>query len=268
MFQFFRKIILTVLFAAVATQASARFIQPDWLDPTQPGVGTDRYAYSGNDPINNFDPGGNQAISAVLQDQDERDSIHEDNARIHDGLAGQLLSDGYEEDDPLVQLQRQQAEYERSRIGVTGLQLGMEDAAIVVVPYAATKLLGSVAGGLVGKAAPEVVPATVSQTTRVGRWMSQTEYNSLVTSGRVVESASGLTHVANPAATATFVRQAPTGSLYVEFDVSTSVLRPSGSGVSTIITPNSNAAIRLEALGRPVPSLSPTVFNIEVLGIK
>jgi RHS repeat-associated protein len=36
-----------------------RFIQPDWLDPNQPGVGTNRYAYANNDPINLSDPSGN-----------------------------------------------------------------------------------------------------------------------------------------------------------------------------------------------------------------
>ncbi len=40
------------------------FIQPDWLDPTQPGVGTNRYAYSFNDPINQKDPSGN-AIETI-----------------------------------------------------------------------------------------------------------------------------------------------------------------------------------------------------------
>jgi RHS repeat-associated protein len=35
-----------------------RFIQPDWRDPDQPGVGTNRYAYSFNDPVNLRDPGG------------------------------------------------------------------------------------------------------------------------------------------------------------------------------------------------------------------
>jgi hypothetical protein len=36
------------------------FIQPDWFEVTQAGVGTNRYAYAGGDPINNLDPNGNQ----------------------------------------------------------------------------------------------------------------------------------------------------------------------------------------------------------------
>ncbi len=35
-----------------------RFISPDTLDPTQPGVGTNRYAYAQNDPVNKSDPTG------------------------------------------------------------------------------------------------------------------------------------------------------------------------------------------------------------------
>ncbi|PVE20320.1 hypothetical protein DC522_33035 [Microvirga sp. KLBC 81] len=35
-----------------------RFISPDVLDPIRPGVGTNRYAYSLNDPVNNRDPSG------------------------------------------------------------------------------------------------------------------------------------------------------------------------------------------------------------------
>ena len=35
------------------------FISPDWLDPPQPGVGTNRYAYSINDPVKLSDPNGN-----------------------------------------------------------------------------------------------------------------------------------------------------------------------------------------------------------------
>ena len=35
------------------------FIQSDWFEVTKPGVGTNRYAYSGNDPVNISDPYGN-----------------------------------------------------------------------------------------------------------------------------------------------------------------------------------------------------------------
>lgn len=35
------------------------FIQPDWWEVDDPAVGTNRYAYSHNDPINLADPGGN-----------------------------------------------------------------------------------------------------------------------------------------------------------------------------------------------------------------
>ena len=34
------------------------FVSPDWWDPILPGVGTNRYAYAGNDPINKSDPNG------------------------------------------------------------------------------------------------------------------------------------------------------------------------------------------------------------------
>ncbi|MGN8119606.1 RHS repeat-associated core domain-containing protein, partial [Labrys sp. 22185] len=36
----------------------ARFVSPDWWDPTQEGVGTNRYAYADNNPINVKDPSG------------------------------------------------------------------------------------------------------------------------------------------------------------------------------------------------------------------
>ncbi|WP_432288798.1 RHS repeat-associated core domain-containing protein (plasmid) [Aminobacter sp. BA135] len=38
-----------------------RFISPDDWDPTKPGVGTNRYAYAQNDPVNKSDPNGHAA---------------------------------------------------------------------------------------------------------------------------------------------------------------------------------------------------------------
>lgn len=61
MLRILRQLVLTAFFAVFTSQASAMFIQPDWLDPTTPGVGTNRYAYSFNDPVNNSDPNGNLA---------------------------------------------------------------------------------------------------------------------------------------------------------------------------------------------------------------
>ncbi|WP_420857280.1 RHS repeat domain-containing protein [Marivivens marinus] len=41
----------------------ASLLQPDWFEVTKAGVGTNRYAYSGNDPLNARDPGGNESIA-------------------------------------------------------------------------------------------------------------------------------------------------------------------------------------------------------------
>ncbi|MER8785943.1 hypothetical protein NKH60_33055 [Mesorhizobium sp. M1006] len=40
-----------------------RFISPDALDPATPGVGTNRYSYSGNDPVNKSDQNGHMMMS-------------------------------------------------------------------------------------------------------------------------------------------------------------------------------------------------------------
>jgi RHS repeat-associated protein len=37
-----------------------RFLTPDWWDVTMAGVDVNRYAYSGNDPVNGSDPGGHK----------------------------------------------------------------------------------------------------------------------------------------------------------------------------------------------------------------
>lgn len=37
------------------------FLQPDWFEVTKAGVGTNRFSYSFNDPVNKLDPGGNES---------------------------------------------------------------------------------------------------------------------------------------------------------------------------------------------------------------
>ncbi len=60
MFRILKQLIATIsILAFLATSSHAMFIQPDWYDPSHPGVGTNRYSYSFNDPINKSDPGGN-----------------------------------------------------------------------------------------------------------------------------------------------------------------------------------------------------------------
>ncbi|WP_152612688.1 hypothetical protein [Leisingera sp. ANG-M7] len=56
-----KTLLLTAFLAIFATQSSAMFIQPDWFDVRKEGVGTNRYSYSLNDPVNRSDPTGNLA---------------------------------------------------------------------------------------------------------------------------------------------------------------------------------------------------------------
>jgi len=59
-----QKFIVTALLAIFAAQANAMFIQPDWWDPNQPGVGTNRYTYSHGDPINKSDRNGHDSFGS------------------------------------------------------------------------------------------------------------------------------------------------------------------------------------------------------------
>jgi hypothetical protein len=62
-----KRIISTILMAAMlllatTPSAQARFLSPDTFDPWEQGVDINRYAYSGNDPINGSDPNGHDTI--------------------------------------------------------------------------------------------------------------------------------------------------------------------------------------------------------------
>jgi hypothetical protein len=69
------------------TAANARFISPDDWDPTLPGVGTNKYAYSGNDPVNKSDPNGHQGMG------------HNGGPGLEDDSDGDGIPDGMDLDD-------------------------------------------------------------------------------------------------------------------------------------------------------------------------
>ncbi len=46
------------------------FLQPDWFEVTQAGVGTNRYSYSFNDPVNGRDPLGNATCGTSIGGND------------------------------------------------------------------------------------------------------------------------------------------------------------------------------------------------------
>lgn len=106
-----------------------------------------------------------------------------------------------------------------------------------------------------------------AETTTVGRWMSQAEYETMVKTGKVPESFTGTTHVANPATSEAFGKQAKSGTIYVEFDVTTSSLKPTNEGWSKIVGPNSLEGRLAVKKGNPLPEM-PSVTNIKVKGRK
>jgi RHS repeat-associated protein len=67
------------------------FTSPDWLDPPEPGVGTNRYAYSANDPVNKLDPNGNFFWDWGMS-QDDSDQANLDVAQSHFNAAADLQS--------------------------------------------------------------------------------------------------------------------------------------------------------------------------------
>ncbi|CAN1576149.1 Rhs repeat-associated core [Paracoccaceae bacterium] len=82
------------------------FLQPDWFEVTKPGVGTNRFSYSFNDPVNKIDPGGNQSSEYDIDDfyrelKDEAETVlpavgkEVVNAGVHGaGLLGKIAYEG------------------------------------------------------------------------------------------------------------------------------------------------------------------------------
>lgn len=70
-------LVCSLVSVSFGSAANARFISPDDWDPTKPGVGTNRYAYASNDPVNKSDPNGHSTsidssgdVKSVVDDGD------------------------------------------------------------------------------------------------------------------------------------------------------------------------------------------------------
>jgi RHS repeat-associated protein len=109
---------------------------------------------------------------------------------------------------------------------------------------------------------------TAAGMTRVGRWMSPSEYRGMVDTGMVQPGRSGVISVASPADPAAFVRQTPPGSHYVEFDVPQSSLVPGGKAGWAIIPGPDSFPSRVN-IGRGLPPYDfPAVQNIQWVASK
>lgn len=111
------------------------------------------------------------------------------------------------------------------------------------------------------------IPDPTTSTKRVGRWMSQQEYDKMVETGMVQESFSGTTHVADPASIDAFGKQAKSGQLYVEFDVPSSSLKRTKEGWSKVLGPHTIEARLAAKKGNPIPQMPPA-SKIEIVGKK
>ena len=67
----------------------------------------------------------------------------------------------------------------------------------------------------------------ISNTIRVGRWMSRNELEKMLKTGRVQSSEGGITHVTNSSDPEAF-KAAKKGSVFVEFDIDKNIIKPGG----------------------------------------
>lgn len=91
----------------------------------------------------------------------------------------------------------------------------------------------------------------IDDTTRVGRWMGQTEFDSMSSTGRVVEGGGGRTFVVEPPNPSACPSARP-GSVYAEFDVPTASLHPASNPAWRVI-PGPN--VTTTRFGPPPPEM-------------
>jgi hypothetical protein len=129
------------------------------------------------------------------------------------------------------------------------------------------QVLSAESQGSASAAGAEAASVESAGWVRVGRWMRQEELSAMQSEGVAQESralgGSRVTLPANPDA----YKDAPSGSVYVEYDIPSGVTKPAGSGWARIPGPNSVEGRAAASAGRPLPQMPP-VKNIEVVKAK
>jgi RHS repeat-associated protein len=142
-----------------------RFISPDNWDPTMEGVGTNRYAYADNDPINKSDPNGHYVEG---EDDPQNTAAWAESTKMHAGSAlerGDISENEYRQiqDRVATELVREQLERRFAKGDLSGLPAdeavnAMQTTMGVAGAGAAMKLLRT--GGAKGARGEELSPAT------------------------------------------------------------------------------------------------------------
>ena len=139
-----------------------RFISPDDLDPVAEGVGTNRYAYAANDPVNASDPNGHQEanVDLVLAKAMGEAESAEDTAKI--------LHQYAKSKDALGVIDALEAT-DRARKQPTAANIGWAAVGIVgMVPNPATKALKAASKAQKGGNVAEIGTGVVKKALRGG----------------------------------------------------------------------------------------------------